>query len=389
MFPEHSSWPHSMMRNRIVRSTFILVSCAALLTVAVNMFRSEHELPSLKHVLDDQFITGVAVDTRELVDPYARVVRRQFASLTPENAMKPSAIQPTKGHFTFEAADEIVAFARKHDLKIYGHVMIWHRSTPDWFFERDDGTPLTNAPEDRAIALQHMKTHIEALAARYGDIVWAWDVVNEVVDETTDDGLRRSRWYEILGRDFIGHAFRFARGALPDDVKLFINEHSTENPTKLWHYRKLIERLQDDGVPVDGVGHQFHVRLSTPVDRMEEAIEAFRGSGLVQAVTEFDVALSETFEQVLKENPAGSLERQGYFACNVFAMLKRRSDHIVSVTFWGLHDGRSWLRYLPIRRPAEKPLPFDDNLEPKPFFWGIADPSRLPELQSFACNAPS
>jgi len=363
-----------------------VVGCAALFAVTVKTFDFENEIPSLRHVLEDKFLVGVAVDARELVDPYARVILRHFGSLTPENAMKPSAIQPAKGDFTFGSADKIVAFARENNLKIYGHAMVWHQSTPDWFFQRDDGTPLSNSPEDQAIALDHMKTHIEALAARYGDVVWAWDVVNEAIDEETDDGLRHSRWYQILGRDYIEHAFHFARAALPDDVKLFINDYSTENPRRLMRYRKLIEHLQDEGVPIDGVGHQFHVRLSTPVHQMQHAIESFRALGLIQAVTEFDVSISNTFEQVLAEMPAGSLEWQGYFACNVFAMLKRQSDQIASVTFWGLHDGRSWLRYLPIRRPAENPLPFDQNLEPKPFFWGIVDPSRLPERPGFACN---
>jgi len=374
------------MLYRIACSVVIVASFTAVLTIALIPSRFESQLPSLEHVLEDHFTVGVALDQRELVDPYARVVRRQFGSLTPENAMKPLAIQPTKGHFTFEDADEIVAFARENDQKIYGHVMVWHQATPDWFFQRDDGTPLTSSPEDQAIALQHMKAHIEALAARYGDVVWAWDVVNEVIDEETDDGLRRSRWYQILGRDYIEHAFRFARAALPDDVKLFINDHGTENPRKLVHYRKLIEHLQDEGVPIDGVGHQFHVRLSTRIRLMERAIESFLDLGLIQAVTEFDVAISDTFEQVLTEVPARSLERQGYFACEVFAMLRRQSDHVVSVTFWGLHDGRSWLRYLLIRRPAERPLPFDDNLQPKPFFWGIADRSRLPDLPGFTCD---
>lgn len=386
MFQQQVFRPHGIMRYGVGCFTVIAVSSAALLTVAVRAFNFENELPSLKQVLLDQFIVGVAVDARELVDPYARVVRRQFGSLTPENAMKPVAIQPAKGHFTFDAADEVVAFARKNDLKIYGHAMVWHRSTPDWFFRRDDGTPLSSSPEDQAIALEHMKTHIEALAARYGDVVWAWDVVNEVIDEKTDDGLRHSRWYQILGRDYIEHAFRFARAALPDDVKLFINDYGTDNLRKLRHYRKLIEHLQDKGVPVDGVGHQFHVRLSTPIHQMERAIESFRDLGLIQAVTEFDVAISETFEQVLTEMPAGSLERQGYFACNVFDMLKRQSDQVVSVTFWGLHDGRSWLKYLPFHRPAENPLLFDETMEPKPFFWGIADQSHLPDLPGFACN---
>ncbi len=355
----------------------VIIACAVLLMVGGDTARSEDDIPSLEDVFGDHFKAGVSVDARELVDPYASIVLKHFSSLTLENHMKPVAIQPWKGIFRFSAADEIVAFAREHDLDVFGHVMVWHKQTPDWFFERDDGTPLTNSPEDQLIALDHMKTHIEALAERYGDDVWAWDVVNEVIDEKTKDGLRHTRWYEILGRGYIEHAFRFARAALPDDVKLFVNDYGMENPVRLRHYRKLVEHLQNKGVPIDGVGHQFHVRLSTPVHQMESAIEAFGDSGLIQAITELDVAISDTFEQVLTEMPEGSLERQGYFARDVFAMFKRQSDQLVSITFWGLHDARSWLRYLPMKRPIEAPLLFYENLEPKPFFWGFADPERI------------
>jgi endo-1,4-beta-xylanase len=38
-----------------------------------------------------------------------------------------------------------------------------------------------------------MRAHIEAIAAHYDDgEIWAFDVVNEVIDETQPDGLRRS-----------------------------------------------------------------------------------------------------------------------------------------------------------------------------------------------------
>jgi len=49
--------------------------------------------------------------------------------------------------------------------------------------------------------------------------VYAWDVVNEVID----DGVsiyRASQWYTICGEDYIIEAFKAARAADPD-AKLF------------------------------------------------------------------------------------------------------------------------------------------------------------------------
>jgi GH35 family endo-1,4-beta-xylanase len=40
------------------------------------------------------------------------------------------------------------------------------------------------------------------------------------------------------------------------------------------------------------------------------------------------------------------------------------------VTFWNLHDGRSWLNYFPWRR-TEHPLLFDRDVAPKPAFRAV------------------
>ena len=58
-------------------------------------------------------------------------------------------------------------------------------------------------------------------------------------------------------------------------------------------------------------------------------------------------------------------------------MLREHSDTIESVTFWGISNGRTWLRTWPAARPWESPLPFSDDLQVMPAYWGIVDPSKL------------
>ena len=88
------------------------------------------------------------------------------------------------------------------------------------------------------------------------------------------DGLRRSNWYNILGEEYIDLAFQYANEAFNDvyavagvthPVTLFINDYNTEQGGKQARYNALVERLLARGVPVDGVGHQFHVILAMPV----------------------------------------------------------------------------------------------------------------------------
>ena len=50
---------------------------------------------------------------------------------------------------------------------------------------------------------------------------------------------------------------------------------------------------------------------------------------------------------------------------------------ISAVTFWGMADDDTWLDSFPVIR-TDYPLPFDMQLQAKPAYWGIVDPTQLP-----------
>jgi endo-1,4-beta-xylanase len=338
------------------------------------------DIPPLKDVLADHFPIGAAIDERETVGASAELLTRHFNSITPENHMKPEEIQPEEGVFTFEQADALVEFAEANGLRVYGHTLVWHSQTPEWFWQDENGQPLTNSPEHRQLALDRMRAHIQAIADRYGDRIWAWDVVNEAIDESQDDHLRRSPWYNIIGPDYVAQAFHFAREAFGPDVKLFINDFNTEFPAKRDALYDLVAQLRADGVPIDGVGHQLHVSLTRPISFVDQTITKFRDLGVLQTVTELDVSISTSTQESLPTPPPDRVVRQGYYYRDLFEVLRNHSDVLESVTVWGLHDGRSWLRTWPIDRPHEAPLFFDDDLQAKPAYWGVVDPTQLPHF---------
>lgn len=336
------------------------------------------DLMPLKDFLADDFPIGCAVEPLEVVGKPAELLAKHFAQVTTGNQMKPDAIQPSEGVFDFTGADQIVDFAEANGMKVWGHTLLWHNQTPAWWFLDVDGEPLQNTREHQRLILRRLETHVNALAEHYGDRVWAWDVVNEVVDPEESDGLRHSRWYEIFGGPkYIEKAFKIARKAFPRKVKLFINDYNTEFPDKREAMYNLVQRLKCEGVPVDGVGHQAHVDYRRPVALLAESIDLFKELRVLQAVTELDVSVSDDMYESLPATPPERLIAQGRYYQELFAMLRERADDLESVTMWGLYDAVSWLRTCPVSRPHEAPLFFDDRLQAKAAYWGVVDPTKL------------
>jgi endo-1,4-beta-xylanase len=54
-----------------------------------------------------------------------------------------------------------------------------------------------------------------------------------------------------------------------------------------------------------------------------------------------------------------------------FELFLRYKDVIGRVTFWGPHDGNSWLDNFPIRGRTDYPLLFDRQHKPKPAFFAV------------------
>jgi endo-1,4-beta-xylanase len=52
--------------------------------------------------------------------------------LTAENAMKCARIHPAEDRYAYGPADQLAEFARKHDMTMTGHALVWYRETPGW-----------------------------------------------------------------------------------------------------------------------------------------------------------------------------------------------------------------------------------------------------------------
>ncbi len=337
--------------------------------------------PTLRRV---QQGTALRLDPLRRDSSYRDTFLREFDQLTPENEMKMQTLQPRRGVFDFRAADEMVAFARKHDRRVHGHALVWGLQVPLWLIDHgltenlnvtlpplsvpDLPKPLGPPVNDlltllsgwtREELLGIMRGHIDTVMRHFGNDVAEWDVVNEPMAE--NGALANNVWRRFIGDDYVELALRAARAANPR-AKLFINEYAVESSTaKRAGLLALVRDLKARGVPLDGVGLQYHTHIQGFHDEatLADTIRRFAALGVEVQITEMDVGTSLL---------AGSREQRLARQAEAYGAAARACNAVLACsafTTWGITDRVSWLG------ASEMPLLFDAQYQPKPAYGAV------------------
>jgi endo-1,4-beta-xylanase len=343
---------------------------------------AERDIASVHEAYANDFPIGAAIWQGDLSGEHAFLLSKHFNSVTSENDMKWGTLQPAEGTFAFAAADAQVAFAKAHGQAVRGHTLVWHQQNPAWLFMAN-GAPMTPTPENKALLLQRLETHIRTVVSHFGDDIPAWDVVNEVIDPAQSDGFRRSPWFDITGPEYIEHAFRVAREAAPN-AKLYINDFNTTTEPKRTFLLNLVRDLQSRGVPIDGIGHQMHSNIEFPsATDVITTLNQFTALGLDNQITELDVSIySGSFPDpftAYEDIPADRFVRQAFKYRDLFRSFRYLGGDISSVTLWGQADDHTWLTS---SGRVNAPLLFDPGLKHKLAYTAIMNPSELPDAAS-------
>ncbi|MFG6432634.1 endo-1,4-beta-xylanase [Roseateles sp. LYH14W] len=337
------------------------------------------DIPALKTHFAAHFKIGMAADPNGYRNAIANpVILKHANSITGENCFKPASLGASPGAYNWATADELVAFAAANGMVVRGHTLCWHSQTPDWFFT---GT----AAEVRT----RLETYVRDVVTHFKGKVACWDVVNECTSDDGSSAWRNSRWLQILGPEYIEIALRAARTADPD-AKLFINDYGTEDPAKLARLMTIVADVQARGAPLDGVGHQLHVSITSPtMANVDNALRSVANKGLINHVTELDVSLYSDPGSCFSSRTgcaaditgdptllAAALKAQALQYRALFNVFKQHAS-LQSVTTWGIADNSTWLSGFPIAR-GNRPLLFDTAGAPKPAARAITDDGYVP-----------
>lgn len=338
---------------------------------------------TLKDYFGDKFLIGVAVNVDQSWERDtlgAAIVKKHFNSVVAENCMKSEEIHPTPFTWNWDDADQFVKFGEENGMTVIGHCLIWHSQCSPWFFTDENGKQVS-AEELKT----RMRDHITAIVTRYRGRIKGYDVVNEAILDNGD--YRNSKFYEILGEEFIPWAFKCAHEADPD-AELYYNDYSMALPGKREGVVKLVKSLKAQGLRIDAVGMQSHMGMEHPdFAEYEKTIKALIDAGVKVAITELDMDAIPTvsFGASVEDEAAYSAQMNPYPEAlpdsvsqiwndrmtQVFRIYEKYQDHICRVTAWGVQDGDSWKNDWPMKGRTNYPLLFDRNYEMKPFLKDI------------------
>ena len=240
-------------------------------------------------------LVSTAVRAAQLAEPaYASTLAREFNMLEPEDAMKWWVLRPDARSYDFRQGDELVQFAREHGMKVRGHCLVWGRSNPEW---------LTQGHFTTRQLSRLLHEHIKRVMGHYAGQVFAWDVVNEAMDE--NGNLRDSLWYNqpgigfsAQGTKYIEQVFRWAHKADPGAL-LFYNEAEGEGMNrKSDAIYAMIKDFKRRGIPIDGVGLQMHIPLlDADIPAIAANIARLTALGVQVHITELDVSLPTRYQR--------------------------------------------------------------------------------------------
>lgn len=204
-------------------------------------------------------------------------------------------IQAVEGVYDFTLPNRTVEAAPPGAV-VRGHTLVWCENNPEWLLEAD-----LDADALEAILVEHVHTVVGHYQERFPEQVVAWDVVNEPLSWQGPGCLWNKIGIERGEGDpaYVRLALRAAREADPD-AALYLNDFAIEAAgERADRMVTLVQELQSEGVPLDGVGLQSHFALGEdgpllPPAQMTEMIammSRFADLGLELAITEADVAL--------------------------------------------------------------------------------------------------
>ena len=336
----------------------------------------EYNNESLYETYQDYFKVGTCMSATMLQNTKLReILKNDFNSVTAENEGKPEQVldqeacqeaaknDKTAVVITTKPFEKLYDFAEANHIGVRHHTFVWYSQTPSWFFTEDYNNGKQVSKE---VMLQRMenfiKVTLEAINDRWPGLVYAIDVANEAI-ENGGTRTNNNKWYDVVGKDFVYYAFKYAAQYKEEDQELYYNDFSFDYNHE--HCKYAVNTLLKDAIEeglVDGVGIQGHIDDDQNMDVVINDAKLIYSKGLKCQITELDIETRGNGDNKWqKQKDAYSLLIKRVLESN-----EADETNINAVIVWGITDNLSWKR-------NNNPLLFDANYGKKPAYYGFLD----------------
>ena len=396
----------------------------------------EEEVIILKDGVEEKLgcFIGTAIGTQEIADSKLwDLVTTNFNAVTLENELKPDCmfgysnavcpgteetelngetiIVPKMDYSRAEKIlDKIMEWNEgnpDNEIKVRGHVLVWHSQTPEWFFHEDydkknDYVDAATMNKRLEWYIRTMLTHFTGDDSKYRDLFYGWDVVNEAVSDGTGTyrsdnensgeplsndthGNNSSWWHVYQSNEYIINAFIYANKYAPAGLELYYNDYNECVGLKSTGIVNLLKAIKEQegepgvGTRIDAMGMQGHYSVGSPnAFEFENAVRAYSEVvGNVQ-ITEMDMKSSDGYdgsEEAKEEEYEKQAQRYNTLYLTMQMLNGRDGIRFTGLTFWGTVDHYSWLQSQSNVGGGNKeglpecPLLFDSMYNPKPAYY--------------------
>lgn len=130
-------------------------------------------------------------------------------------------------------------------------------------------------------------------------------------------------------------------------------------PPKLQAVVDMIKMLRMEGVPIDGVGTQMHISITTSNGKIDDAFRALASTGLPVSISELDIKVNASGDPgfvLTKELAEKQAEKCLYVFRSYFANIPEGQRF--GIIFWNLGKKDSWITNC-------SPTLYDEKYKPK------------------------
>jgi len=194
-----------------------------------------------------------------------------------------------------------------------------------------------------------MQNWITAMVSRNAGKIKAWDVVNEAFEENGSIRTGTSSndlfyWAPVLGRAYIGNAFRYANTADPNAF-LFLNDYNLEwSSQKLDSFVSMVNELKAQSIPIHGVATQMHININISNNAIDNMFIKLASTGLKVHVSELDIRINpnntspfSATDDLLNQQA----QKYKYVAESYYNNVPASQRY--GITVWNLTDADSWI----------------------------------------------